>query len=132
MTLSEPLRVRVAAVAESVPVVRHAIVGVAEAAGLDLPQTKDLEIAVTEACTNVVLHAYDDDTGAIDVSAWLAGHQIVVCVRDHGRGTSGESPVRDGLGLGIPLMEGLADQVTFVEPPGGGTEVRLTFTREPD
>jgi serine/threonine-protein kinase RsbW len=115
-----------------VPVVRHALIGVAEVAGLSALQTKDVEIAVTEACTNAVLHAYDNGAGVIDVAAWLGERQLVVVVRDHGRGVSAPSNHRDGLGLGIPLMEGLANQVTIREPEDGGTEVRLTFLRETD
>ncbi len=114
------------------PVVRHALIGVAEVAGLSALLTKDVEIAVTEACTNAVLHAYGNGAGVIDVAAWLGERQLVVVVRDHGRGVSAPSNNRDGLGLGIPLMEGLANQVTIREPEDGGTEVRLTFLRETD
>jgi serine/threonine-protein kinase RsbW len=126
---SEPLRLAVSALAESVPVVRHALIGVAEAAGLTALQTKDIEIAVTEACTNAVLHAYGDAPGVIDVAAWLDARQLVVTVRDHGAGMSNRSNHVDGLGLGIPLMHDLADQLVIQEPATGGTEVRLTFLR---
>jgi serine/threonine-protein kinase RsbW len=132
VNVREPLRVTVDARPENVPVVRHAIVGVAEVVGLSPAQTKDVEIAVTEACTNAVLHAYGSSHGVIEVAAWVGERQLVITVRDRGRGISAPPDHHNGLGLGIPLMEGLADQLNIREPDDGGTEVRLTFLSEPD
>jgi serine/threonine-protein kinase RsbW len=52
---------------ENVLVVRQALTGVAGAIGLDAVETNDLNTAVTEACNNVVMHAYGGDEGPLEV-----------------------------------------------------------------
>ena len=55
--------------AENVAVVRHAIGGLGEALDLDPQTLSDVKLAVTEACTNVVVHAYDGADGPMQVAA---------------------------------------------------------------
>src|SRR5881409_2081955 len=97
--------------AENVAVVRHAIGGLGEALDLDPQTLSDIKLAVTEACTNVVVHAYDGAEGPMQVEASLDGDQeLVVVVRDEGRGIAPrtDSP---GLGLGLPLIASLAESL---------------------
>ena len=72
--------------AENVAVVRHAFGGLGEA--LDVPDhaLADVKLAVTEACTNVVVHAYGEDEGPMAVSAQLRDGRLTVVVADEGRG----------------------------------------------
>jgi len=85
-------------------------------------------LAVSEAITNAVLHAYvDGPPGAVYVTATMvAGEGLIVCVGDDGRGMKPreDSP---GMGVGLPLVATLADRVEVTRRPGGGTQVRMSF-----
>ena len=79
-------------------VVRHAFGGLGDA--LDVPDhaLADVKLAVTEACTNVVVHAYPDGDGPMSVSAGLSRGALTVVVSDEGRGIL---PRPDSPGLGL-------------------------------
>lgn len=113
--------------AENVAVIRHAFRGLGAALGLEDDALSDLRLAVTEACTNVVVHAYPDGDGDLRIRATLSeGGRIVVSVLDDGLGMGAvhDSP---GLGLGLPLIASLSERVEFDSPDGATTEVRMTF-----
>src|SRR5664280_1401672 len=109
---------------ENVLLVREALAGVAETVGLDGSDLSDIRTAVTEACNNVVLHAYSADGGPLEVEIELRGETTHVSVRDHGVGIGADAldGETDG-GIGLPVIRALASAVEFSEPPGGGTEV---------
>lgn len=112
---------------EGVGVVRQAVSGVADALDLDDAVVADLKMAVTEACTNVVVHAYDDREGVVDVAIAAGEDALSVVVRDHGSGIRPRvRPEPAALGLGLPLIAAVSDSF---ELRGGaeGTEVRMTF-----
>lgn len=114
---------------ENVAVVRHAFGGLADAFDITDQTLADIKLAVTEACTNVVVHAYPDGEGPIVVSATIdeGDEQLTVVVADEGRGIvpRADSP---GLGLGLPLIATLADSLELGSADGGRTEVRMTFS----
>jgi anti-sigma regulatory factor (Ser/Thr protein kinase) len=114
---------------ESVVLARQMVRGLVDHLGWGDESRNDISIAVTEACTNAVLHAYPEGEGEYMVSAWVSPERLVVSVRDHGRGISPrvESPAA-GLGLGLPLMLAIGDEVSFSSDGEGATEVRLTFS----
>ncbi len=114
---------------ENVSVVRAALAGVAEAAGFDEELTTDLKTAVSEACNNVVIHAYEGQPGPMRVVVSVPGDRIDVVVRDSGTGIRRLSSGADHMGLGLALISALADQAEFNSPSGGGTEVRMRFRR---
>ena len=107
----------------------RAVLG-ALAEALQLPPTlvDDLRLAVTEACTNVVRHAYQDGLGAIDVTIHPEGDTLRVVVADRGRGI-GPSADRHGPGLGLPLIAELADDLEIEHSPAAGSSVSMTFSR---
>lgn len=119
--------------AENIAIVRHAFGALGEAYGVSEQMLSDLRLAVTEACTNVVVHAYPDGVeGPLEVSASLAGEHLTVVVRDRGKGI-GPRPDSPGLGLGLPLIASLADTVQLGRDDCGHTEVRMGFSlRRPD
>jgi anti-sigma regulatory factor (Ser/Thr protein kinase) len=123
LVLSLPAR------AENVAVVRHAFGGLGEA--LDVPEQllSDIKLAVTEACTNVVIHAYPDGEGPMEVRAVLLDDGLSVVVRDEGRGVvpRADSP---GLGLGLPLIATLTESLELGTGADDATEVRMTFRIE--
>jgi anti-sigma regulatory factor (Ser/Thr protein kinase) len=118
---------------ENVLLVREALTGVAETIGLDGTDLSDIRTAVTEACNNVVLHAYDGEDGPLEVEVVLEGDALEVLVRDHGVGLASRPAGEEGEpGIGLPVIEALTDHVEFAEPEGGaGTEVRMSFTAPP-
>src|SRR3982751_635965 len=94
--------------AENVAVVRHALGGLGEALDLDPQTLSDLKLAVTEACTNVVVHAYPDGAGTMEIAAAIRDGRLAIAVRDEGRGML-PRPDSPGLGLGLPLIATLAE-----------------------
>ena len=100
------IRLTLPARAENVAVVRHVLGALAEALNLDRTVVDDMRLAVTEACTNVVRHAYADLEGTIDVVVRPRGELLEVVVTDEGRGL-GPSPDTAGPGLGLALIEAL-------------------------
>jgi anti-sigma regulatory factor (Ser/Thr protein kinase) len=122
--------VRMPAVAEGVAAARHAVAELCSHLGLSRGRTADVELAVTEACANAVVHAYIEPTAAarlVEVDAELQGRRLVVVVRDYGRGISPRSD-SPGLGLGLPLIAHVADELEFrSKPEAGATELVMSF-----
>jgi anti-sigma regulatory factor (Ser/Thr protein kinase) len=117
----------VPAVPDSIAVIRQTVSGICEALGADPRVIGDVKLAATEACTNVVLHAYaGTGDGNIEIDARAEGDELTLLVRDHGAGMT-PAPMGEGLGLGLPLIAALTSSLTIVEADGGGTEVSMTF-----
>jgi serine/threonine-protein kinase RsbW len=115
---------------ENVSVIRHVLGAFAEALSLPDDLVEDLRLAVTEACTNVVRHAYPPEhTGPVEISIQPLEAYVTVIVSDHGRGI-GTSSDTTGPGLGLPLIAAIADEVELQPVPGGGSRVAMTFSRQ--
>jgi serine/threonine-protein kinase RsbW len=113
--------------AENIAIVRHAFGALGEAFDVDPQTLSDIRLAVTEACTNVVVHAYPDGReGPLEVLASLYQEQLTVLVRDEGHGIT-PRPDSPGLGLGLPLIASLAESVQLGRDDNERTEVRMTF-----
>jgi anti-sigma regulatory factor (Ser/Thr protein kinase) len=135
--LAPDVRLTMPARPEGVAVVRQALAGMADALDVDATVLADMKMAVSEACTNVVVHAYDDADGVIEVDMMAGENGLTIRVRDHGSGIHPQaSRSRDvpALGLGLPLIAALSDAFELYGTAGQGTEVRMTFnyTREVD
>jgi serine/threonine-protein kinase RsbW len=117
----------VPATPDSIAVIRQTVSGICEALGADARAIGDIKLAATEACTNVVLHAYAGRTdGAIEIDARGTSDELTLVVRDHGNGMT-PAPMAEGLGLGLPLIAALTTTLTIEEAAGGGSEVSMTF-----
>jgi serine/threonine-protein kinase RsbW len=114
---------------ENVLLVREMLMGLGEAIGLDGDDMHDIRTAVTEACNNVVLHAYEGADGPLEVEVLILADAIEVVVRDHGGGIRPLIRTRQqsGVGLGVPMIQALARSVEFLGSIGDGTEVRMQF-----
>src|SRR4029450_10017610 len=96
---------------ENVAVVRHVLGAFAEGLQLPDPVIEDMRLAVTEACTNVVRHAYaDGEPGPVEILIRPEGSTLQVIVSDEGRG-AGPSEDSSGSGLGLPLIAALTDSL---------------------
>ena len=117
---------------ENVLVVRQALTGVADTLALGAIEANDLNTAVTEACNNVVLHAYGGEEGPLEVDLYVLADAIEVVVRDHGSGIPpAEDPEAERetpSGIGLPVIEALSTRARFSDLPDGGTEVQMEFT----
>jgi serine/threonine-protein kinase RsbW len=113
--------------AEGVGVVRQALAGLADALAFDAAVLSDMKMAVTEACTNVVVHAYDDEPGELEVSMAAGVDDLTIVVRDHGIAPKPARTEPPALGLGLPLIAALSDAFELRGSAGQGTEVRMTF-----
>ena len=126
MAESPDLQLTLPARAENVAVIRHAFGGLGDALGVPDQTLADVKLAVTEACTNVVIHAYPASEGPMEVSASLTDGRLAVVVRDEGRGML-PRPDSPGLGLGLPLIATLAESLELGKGQDEATEVRMTF-----
>jgi serine/threonine-protein kinase RsbW len=124
---SSGLQMSLPAKAENVAVVRHALAGLAERIGMDEASTADLKTVVTEACMNVVVHAYpEDETGLLEVDAVPDGDGLTVAVRDFGRGISPRPGVdRPSLRIGLALIAALSSSFEIRGGVERGTEIRM-------
>jgi anti-sigma regulatory factor (Ser/Thr protein kinase) len=128
MAASPNIRLDLSNRPENVVLVRETLTGVAEAVGLDAPDLDDIRTAVTEACNNVVLHAYDGAEGALEVEIFAAGDSFEVVVRDHGIGLQRQTGDDQWvIGIGLPVIEALVHEVEFADTDGGGAEVQMQF-----
>lgn len=114
---------------ECVTLIRSALSGLGERLELDPELLDDLKTGVSEACNNVVLHAYGDHSGPLTVRLEITAAGVSALVRDHGSGIQRVAPGVDRMGVGLAVISALADRAEFVTGPEGGTDVRMSFTR---
>jgi serine/threonine-protein kinase RsbW len=126
------VRIRLPARPENVAIVRQALTGLGDAYEFDPDFLSDVRTAVTEACNNVVVHAYpNSDTGVMEIEADAGdGTHVEVLVRDYGSGLQPATVVpdqRSSLGLGLPLIAALSRRYVITGGGGDGLEVHMTF-----
>jgi serine/threonine-protein kinase RsbW len=120
------LQIKLPAKAENVAVVRHALAGLAEQIGMDEAGVADLKTVVTEACMNVVVHAYPDGSGPLTVEVDSDSEGLTVTVSDHGSGISPEADSeRASLKLGLSLIAALSSSFSISGGLNRGTEVMM-------
>ncbi|MCS7254818.1 MAG: ATP-binding protein [Armatimonadota bacterium] len=106
---------------ELLKVVRQALAAFATELNMTISMIEDIKRAVTEACTNVIQHAYKEMgcVGTVHITCWVNGNDFIVEVSDKGIG------MRSPEGLGIMLMRVLMDEVEIKVGRRGGTKVRM-------
>jgi serine/threonine-protein kinase RsbW len=117
---------RSAACVRAISEIRSGVVEFAGEHGMAEDRRRDLGVAISEAVTNVVRHAYADDApGEVRVDAAADDACLSVRVTDEGSGEA-ES---DSLGLGLRLMEAIADRMELGPALSGcGTVVCMEFS----
>ena len=112
--------------AENVAVVRHAVGGLAETLGMDPIAVSDLKTIVSEACTNVAVHAYGEGDGPLEVEVSPDDDGLTVAVRDQGSGIRPRPDLdQSRLRLGLPLIAALSSSFSISGGLGRGTEVAM-------
>ena len=116
------------ALPRSVAVVRAKVGDLAEQAGAGRSTVDAVKLAVSEAATNVVVHAYRDadEHGLIHLEATLVSGELRVSVADTGSGLQSRR-AGPGLGLGLVIIGKLADSVELLQGGGGGVTVLMRF-----
>jgi serine/threonine-protein kinase RsbW len=115
--------------ADNVALVRQALSGVGELLELDEALVNDIKTAVSEACNNVVLHAYDGEEGPLEVYVCPDETRLDIVVSDRGSGIKPRPPEPEAgvQGVGLSLIQALTDRVEFSGAAGEGTEVKMEF-----
>ncbi len=132
---SRAIRLTIPAKPEYITLGRLALTGLVRLRPEPLSQEVlgDLKLALTEACTNSVRHAYAGGEGSVQILYELHSDRLVVEVTDDGHGF--EAPARPGAvldghelsegGLGIAIIEALADELEIREREQGGSSLRF-------
>ena len=124
------LVLRLPAEVPQIPVARRAVADFCSTSGMPAQLVDDVKLVVTEAVTNVVLHAYDAGSTAeraFDLRARVEPDALLVSDSDRGRGIGAQS-ANPGLGLGLRLALQLAGGTqTRDAGTDGGTRLRLRF-----
>ncbi|HXV06034.1 MAG TPA: ATP-binding protein [Solirubrobacterales bacterium] len=120
------LRMTLPARPENVSVVRHALAGLAEEIGMDEAGIGDLKTVVTEACMNVVIHAYRGEPGPLNVEAEPDEGGLTIVVRDEGIGIRPEADIEhSSLRLGLSMIAALSSSFQISAGLDRGTEVTM-------
>lgn len=125
------VQLSIPAKAEYIVLCRLALTGLARSRVFDPEVLADLKLALTEACSNSVRHAYEEGRGGtVEVRYELADDRLSVEVLDEGSGfdpgsaTNDERELDEG-GLGIAIIRALVDELD-IESNDGGSSLRFT------
>ena len=114
---------------QTVPVARHIVRNAMEQVGVEVTCVDDMELALSEACTNVLVHSGPGDQYVVRLD--LEDRLGLIRVIDVGRGfdsaglQAGGTLPEDERGRGLGLMQALVDRVDFTSRPQAGTIVTL-------
>ena len=116
---------------------RLALAGVARGLPMNDETLADLKLAVTEACGNVVRHAYTGEPGSVDVVFELRDSRLEIRITDEGQGLRAPDAIPDDdptngpgapleSGMGMPIIRAIVDELDVGDGPNGrGTLVRM-------
>lgn len=122
---------------DNLEIIRDTVSRIAEKAGFDENNINMIELAVDEACANVVKHAFQGGGNKpIDIEIIVDSKKFTIVVSDRGKGFDVDKLKRPDMkeylskkrvgGLGIHIIYTLMDEVKFDSVPGKGTHVRMS------
>jgi len=139
-----PITMNIPAASEFVGVVRLAVSGIATRMNFPIADIEDIKIAISEACTNCVQHAYEEpEKGQIHITCNMYDTELEILVEDYGKGfdadqlpqgprevpdhppSSDPNAEKIGLGLGVMFIKSLMDDADIQSEKGKGTQVRM-------
>jgi serine/threonine-protein kinase RsbW len=125
------VRLVIPAKAEYITLGRLALTAISRVRPLSDETLSDLKLALTEACTNSVRHAYEGQVGRVEIVYRIERDRLVVEVVDDGAGFEAESvdsadngDLSEG-GLGIAIIRAVADEVEIGRGESGGSRLRF-------
>jgi anti-sigma regulatory factor (Ser/Thr protein kinase) len=104
---------------------RHRMAQIAADCGMDKEGIADVQLAVSEAATNAVMHAYADAPGELAVTAAIRDSELEIVIGDTGPGIA-DRPDSPGIGVGLPLIATVAARLRIISH-SGGTEIHMAF-----
>ncbi len=125
------VRLTIPAKPEYITLCRLALTGLSRLRPLPDEVLADLKLALTEACSNSVRHAYRGAEGSVEILYELHEDRLVIEVLDEGEGFNAEEAGKDGDelsegGLGIAIIRAIADEFEVGErPDGSGSRLRF-------
>jgi serine/threonine-protein kinase RsbW len=124
------VRLTIPAKAEYITLCRLALAGLSQLRAVPDETVHDLKLALTEACTNSIRHAYEtSEAGQVEIRYELAEDQIAIEVTDEGAGfavdEAAESDRMSESGLGIAIIRALADELEIDQGNGQGSRLRF-------
>jgi serine/threonine-protein kinase RsbW len=130
--IDEPrfVRLTMPAKAEYIALCRLALAGISQLREIPDETLHDLKLALTEACTNSIRHAYDAGTeGTVQIVYELGEQDISIEVIDEGEGfvldEASEADRMSESGLGIAIIRALADELEIDHGDGRGSRLRF-------
>ena len=139
--MDELVKLDIPARPEYVVLGRLALSGLLRSRGFSDDAVADLKLALTEACSNSVRHAYDHDDGQVHLAFTLHDDRVTIRIRDEGAGfheddvdcpdcqALPEITLGEG-GMGISIIRAVVDEFSLEWPPEGGTMLVLTKRRD--
>lgn len=135
----QKITITLPATAEYVDIVRLNLYGIASKMGFSYEDIEDMKVAISEACNNSVLHAYQNESGEMEIAFEIQGDALSITVRDEGESFEDWQPSENDQalhnkdlsnveigGLGFYLMQALMDDVSVNREVGHGTSVTMT------
>jgi len=121
---------------DNLSIIRDVVAKVASRVGFDTDEASKIELAVDEACTNVIKHAYANNSNQmIEVSIKIDQKKLIIIVADKGKGFNPDEiklpdlnkSIKEGRkgGLGLCLIKTLMDKVEFEIKPGLKNQVKM-------
>ncbi len=134
--MNELVTLEIPAKAEYVVLGRLALAGLVRERRFSADAVADLKLALTEACTNSIRHAYDHERGQVHLSFEASTDRVVLRVRDQGGGFHDDDvdcpecravgiELSEG-GMGISIIRAVVDEFRLDHPEAGGTILTLT------
>ena len=130
--LGRTVRLTIPAKPEYITLSRLALAGLSRVRAFSDETLADLKLALTEACSNSVRHAYENGEGHVDISFELRDDRLIVEVADDGtgfepeEGTKSDDDMLSEGGLGIAIIRSIADEVEIEGGPNGkGSRLRF-------
>lgn len=132
------MKLEVPAVPENESFVRTVIAAFCARLDPNLEELNEVKTAVSEAVTNCILHAFENETGIINVKAIIEDRKIIIEVHDEGKGIKDIDKAREPLyserpdlersGMGFTIMENFMDEVIVESSVGEGTLLKMSKT----
>lgn len=139
--VNEYVKLDIPAKPEYVSLGRLALAGLLRSRGYSEDAVADLKLALTEACSNSVRHAYDHDGGQVHLEFTVHDDRVTLLIRDEGDGFHEndvdcaecrhipELGLSEG-GMGISIIRAVVDDFDLRKPEEGGTVLLLTKRRD--
>lgn len=100
-----------------------------------IEELSEIKTAVSEAVTNSIVHAYDDELGMISISAQIKGDMVTIQIKDKGKGIADINKAKEPLyttkpdlersGMGFTIMESFMDKLVVKSELNKGTSVTM-------